>query len=547
MGPTRPGPWPGARWRDGLEPGAVVFAALVGLVAGVAALIVTNELKYLIVLLLAWLVALVFVLSGNVRLACLCSLLALAPLRLGKAFHFIPHMGGATAFWIDGIDVLLAALLWFQWRDRRDGRSGPMLFHAALWMWVGLIVLGLLSVLIPPYRMVALHEVVRMVKLLVLALVVFNEVRRPRQIQLAFVMLMAGVLLNSLLAIAQWALKRDFGLEFLGEANRAGSDAIGQVTLLSRDFVFRPGGLMGAGNLFAAYLAMLVPMAVAMFLAGVRPGLRLLSAVVVLTALPALVLTLSRSGWLAFAVGFVVVLVLGMWHPVSRRRFLFARAAAVGGVALLGLAMSPLIMERLTSSDPNAVKVRVEWLETAWKMIQDKPVLGIGLNKYVFTQTEYGPETTAEEMNARYGELWPVVHSTWAVTWAEQGTAGMLLFVLMHLILLREGWANLRIRDPLVHAVSVGLLAGLVAIMVDGAASFFIRMEQHSRVFWLLVPLLLACAQWRRQELAAATPAPAPAPAGAAPQSPQGWLPPVSRPLGRPSGSPQGPGSGWLR
>jgi putative inorganic carbon (HCO3(-)) transporter len=529
-----------SRWRAGLEPAQIVSGLLVGLLAGVAALVVTNELKYLIVLLLGWMVALVFVLSGNFRLACLCSLLALAPLRLGKAFHVIPHMGGAAGFWIDGIDLLLAVLLWFQWRDRRTGRFGSMLFHAAMWMWVGMIALGLLSVLIPPYRMVALHEVVRMVKLLVLAIVVFNEVRRPRQIQLAFVILMGGVLLNSLLAIAQWALKRDFGLEFLGEANRAGSDAIGQVTLLTRDFVYRPGGLMGAGNLFAAYLAMLVPMAVAVFLAGVRPWLRLLSAAVLITSLPALVLTLSRSGWLAFAVGFVVVLVLGMWHPISRRRFFVARAAAVGGVALLGLAMSPVILQRLTSSDPNAVKVRVEWLETAWKMIEDKPVLGIGLNKYVFTQTSYGPETTPEEMNARYGELWPVVHSTWAVTWAEQGTVGMLLFVLMHLILLREGWQNLRIRDPLVHAVAVGLLAGLVAIMVDGAASFFLRMEQHSRVFWVAVPLLLACAQWRRHEAAAAELA---AEAAPPPAAPGGWLPPRGRPLG---GSP-GPLHGWLR
>lgn len=522
-------------WR--LTPVQAGFAVVAGLLAAVLTLVVLTHFKLGVVLVVAAVVGLLFVISGNLRASCLCALVLLAPLRLGKGFHFIPHMGGASSFWIDGIDFLLAALLWFQWRDIQCGRRERWQFHGALWLWVGLIGLGLVAVMVPPFRMVALHEVVRMLKLLVLAWVLMNELQRTRQFQLAFVMLMLGVVMNSLLALLQWALKRDFGLEFLGEANRMGTDAINAGTLLTGVSVYRPGGLMGAGNLYAAYLAMLVPMAVAVFLTRVSWRLRALAAVAVLISLPPLVLTLSRAGWIAYATSFLVVLGLGLWHPVSRNVYMVARAAIVCGVATIGLAMSPIILDRIYKSDPNAVDVRLEWLETAQKMILDKPILGIGLNKYVFTQTQYGKETTVDEMNDRYGEFWPVVHSTWVLTWAEQGTVGFALFVGMHLVLLGVGMRNLRLREPFMHALSAGLLAGLCGIMVDGLASFFIRMDQHGRVFWLVVAMLLAVGLWRRRhEQPADAAAPAEAPAGAGGgllerPAGSGWLPPVANPL----------------
>lgn len=529
---TTPARWPLSSVAPRLESGPVIAALLVGLLAGVTAVVVATEVKYFAFMIVGWLVAMIFVFSGNFRLACLCSLVLLAPLRLGQPFHIIPHMGGAAAFWIDGIDALMAVLLWYQLRDRRLGRREPMRMPPALWLWVGMIGLGVISVALAPYRMTALQEVVRMLKLLLLCFVLLNELTRPRQFQIAFVTLMIGVIFNSLLAIAQWALSRDFGLSFLGEGTSEGFESIGTVTLITREFVFRPGGLMGAGNLFAAYLAMLVPMAVALFLSPVSRSLRFLSACAVAVALPALVLTLSRSGWLSFGAGFLCVLAFGLWHPASRRLYMPARAAIITLVVLVGMAMSPMIITRIYNSDPNAGEVRLEWLETARLMVVDNPVLGVGLNKYVFRQLDYSKQSTPEEMNARYGSYWPVVHSTWAVTWAEQGTVGFLLFLGMHLLLIRVGIANLRIRDPMMHAIGAGLLAGLLALMVDGGASFFVRMEQHARVFWLVVAMLLAVGYWRRQnEDTATAPAsvapnrPAPASPGLAADRTSGWLP----------------------
>jgi putative inorganic carbon (hco3(-)) transporter len=517
----------------GRSPWLWVGAVILGMLACVATLYATSQLKYLVILLVAWLVAAVFLLSGNLRLACLYTILFLAPLRIGQPYDIIPHMGGAAAFWIDGIDPILLTLLYLQLRDIRQGRRAEYRFPRALWFWSGMIALGVVSIVIAPYHVSAAQEAFRMAKLLLLALVLLNEITRRRQFVHAVVALLIGVYLNSILAAAQWALGHDFGLQFLGEGSREGFEAVGSVTLLTREFVFRPGGLMGAGNLYAAYLALLVPVAVALVLAPVGRGLRRFAGLAVVVSLPPLVFTLSRSGWIAFAVGFAAVLVLGMWHPVSRRVYMFARASIVALAVVVAVVMSPMIVQRIYESDPNALDVRLEWFEIARKMVVDKPVLGVGLNNYVFRQLGYGKESGPDEMNARYGNFWPVVHSTWAVTWAEQGTLGFMLFVAMHVAIIAVGVANLRIRDPMMHAIGAGLLAGILALMVDGVGSFFIRMDQQARVFWIVVGLLLAVGYWRiaNEESGARGEEPSPA-RGRAPRSPpSGWLPVPPNPL----------------
>jgi O-antigen ligase len=527
----------------------LIAAVSVGFVAAGATLVAASQLKYLLGLLITWLVTAIFLASGNLRLACLYTIILLAPLRLGKPFMVISHMGGAGAFWIDAIDPMMLALIFFQLRDVREHRREEYRISRSAIYWALMIVLGVGSILLAPFHMTAAEETVRMAKLLMLFLVIVNEVVRRRQFNHAAVALMIGVFANSSIAIAQYVTGLQFGLDFLGEGSREGLEAVGSVTLSSREFVYRPGGLMGAGNLFAAYLALLLPVAIGMALAPVGRLLKLFLVVTIILGQSALILTLSRTAWIAFGFSFVSVLVLGMWNPVSRRRYLAARVAIVATTVIVGVGFTPLIMQRIYGSDPNAFKVRLEWLRVARAMVFDKPVFGVGLNNYVFVQPPYGANKTPDEMTARYGALWPVVHSTWAVTWAEQGTVGFLLFVALHISIIRAGWRNLSIRDPVLHAMSAGLLSGFFAIMIDGLSSFFLRMDQHARVWWVVTALIVALGYWREANEASGRTRPAAAPVPEKPVDPLGsrreggWLPAPSRGFPR-LGGPQA-GATW--
>jgi len=205
--------------------------------------------------------------------------------------------------------------------------------------------------------------------------------------------------------------------------------------------------------------------------------------------------------------------------------------AIIAGIVAVAVAASPLIIKRLQGADPNSVKFRIQWMEAARAMIYDNPVFGAGLNSYVYAQVPYGNFKTPGEMTNFYGEIWPVVHNSWMIVWSEQGTIGFLLWIAFHFAVIAVGIRNLRIKDPLMHALSAGLVAGFIAIMIDGLASFYVRQEAPARTFWIATALILAIGHWRRtNEQAAAAPFEAPAMPeprnpGSRPASEGRWLP----------------------
>ena len=513
-------------------------------VAGALSLLIILVVAHLPVKLVAAALAavvsgIVFAFSSNHRKVCLMLVFAFAPLGLRVTFNAFPHMGGAGAIFVDLVDPFLAALLFYQWRDARREGGRPWRLPPAALFWLGMIILGIGTVLVGPLRTTALNEVVRMAKLLLLGLVLVNEVVRHRQFEQVTIAIALMMIFQSVLALAQYLLGHQLSLSVLGEATDSDIEALSAATLVTGAFVYRPDGLLGHPNLLAGYLAMNLPIAVALLLAPVARRLKWLMGAALLVGQPALVLTLSRTGWIEYAVAFILVLGLGALHPVSRLRYLHARAMVVGAAVLVVLALTPIIVQRLSDTDPTAVEYRLIWLRTAASMILDNPVFGVGLNGYVYLQLPYGQYKTPEAMTDFYGALWPAVHNSWVLTWAEQGTLGFLLWVAVHVAVLRVGFQNLRIRDPMMHALGVGLLTGFIAIMIDGLASFFVRTEAPGRLFWISAALILAVGYWRQAQATGEQPS----------AEPDLSLPmPMPMPMPMPDGSPGGDGGRgrWL-
>ena len=120
--------------------------------------------------------------SGNSRLACLYGLLLSAPLSLGKNFLVVPHMGGALSYRIDLVDFFVLGLLAFQLQDRFSGQTTTAWRVPRLcWPWIGLMLLGVVFLVMGPFRTLTGMEMVRMIKCLLLFLVLVNELRRVQQ------------------------------------------------------------------------------------------------------------------------------------------------------------------------------------------------------------------------------------------------------------------------------------------------------------------------------------------------------------------------------
>lgn len=462
------------------------------------------------------------ILSGNARLSCLYGLVLTAPLSLGKNFMVVPHMGGAFSYRIDLVDVFIIVLLGFQLHDLLVGHRGEdaLRLPRVCVPWIGLMLLGGLFIVLGPYRSVTAHELLRMFKCLLLFLVLVNEVLRIKQFGHVVVALMLAVLVQVVVGGLQYGRNHQLGLEALGEGDEMSVRTSSHGTLVTGEFVNRVGGLLGNSNVLAAFLSLMLPIGISLLFTQIDVRIRALCFVTVVSGTGVLLVTLSRTGWVGFGVAFVGVLALGTFNRRTRERYALRRALTVAVMVVILLAFSRAVFLRLFYSDSEAVRSRLQWVGVAWNMVKDKPVFGHGLNHYVFLQAPYTRYGNMAALQKKYGtKLLPVVHNNYLLVWAEQGTIGFLMFLALQFQVVRLGWRNLRVRHETLFALNVGCLCGLGAMMVDWLASFSLRIDVPTRMYWILVGILCAIDYWHRANARARAAGHGAPPSGAWPQA----------------------------
>jgi putative inorganic carbon (HCO3(-)) transporter len=496
---------------------AVVFA--------VALLFVASEggPKLMILALGAVLVGAGAWLSGNLRLASLWGLILAMPFdlsyRLGTVY---PKLGGETSFRIELSDLFCLALLAYLVHDLWTGRLRGLRIPKVAWVWMGIGLLGMVAVVTGPWRMTALHEVTRMVKVAVIFIVLCNELRTPGRIFQVALALAVAIIIQSAAGIAQYATGAGFGLEKLGEAEVVSADNV-----VKRHSVTRVGAFMLHPVIFATFLATLLPTAIGMVLIRCGQPRRLVFALSILLGVPALILTLSRAGWLTFAITSAVLAALVMFRLKLRRKAVIPLVIAGVVVAAVGLALVEPIMARVFQSNTESEKGRAEWAEDARRMMAYKPIFGFGMNSYAFAAPPYTRlgERGAREFyeKARFGktQFVPVVHNAYLQWRVEIGLVGLALHLAIFAMLLHVAWRNLRVHDEQLFVVNAACLAGLVGYLVDLWFGNSLRQGSTLREFWVLAALVYAIHYWRlRHEHRPSGPAPLPAaPVAVAPAS----------------------------
>ena len=441
---------------------------------------------------------------GNVRLFFLWGLILTAPLELNTSFVVIPHIGGAAAIAIDAVDVFILGLLLFLIRDFSQGYRTGVRIPKVLYWWIGLGFLGFVTMVIGPMRAVAGLEVFRMIKLALLFLVILNEVVRLKQFETVVAALMISVALQSIIALLQYSLNLNLGAQILGEVTEAAAEYTSRATYgnNAQGFTYRVGGLIGHPNLLAIFLAMLMPIGITTLFSGIKPKYKFLIAITVLMGIAALVLTLSRSGWIAFMLAFVTLMSVSFTHPKLKRKYVFARLFIIVSIVVMVAALSGPIYKRLTQSDSGAVSFRWEFMEIALEMAVDKPLLGHGLNSFVWHMPPYTIWQSLAGVQNNFDSIadWPVVHNIYLLVWSEQGTLGLILFLGFYFHLMRIALRGIRTyKEPFLATVNLGCFAGLIALGLDGLASFFIRNGNCGRVFFIVAALVVAIQWWHRE------------------------------------------------
>lgn len=271
------------------------------------------------------------------------------------------------------------------------------------------------------------------------------------------------LLLNCALGFLQpWSPKFNLWQQFVAP------DLDWSETLSENTDVTRISGMFVSSTSFGWALTTCAPVMLSMLLLrveGFRRWQRSLLIVSSIMSVIALVMTYARGGWIAFGVSLLILPALAyrVLPRPERGRFTFTLAGVCLAMALLCLPFVGRIYERLTEDDRGAAYVRVPLAEVAVEMIENNPVLGVGLNCYESEMRRY--DHTSESIT---DTLPSAVHNMYLYIAAETGVVGCIFFLALIASSLWQGWLALRKRDPFLSALSVGLMTGLAAFLLNG-------------------------------------------------------------------------------
>jgi putative inorganic carbon (hco3(-)) transporter len=259
--------------------------------------------------------------------------------------------------------------------------------------------------------------------------------------------------------------------------------------------------LISDPNYFAAYLVMMLCVGIALATLDKKPLRRWLHIAVIGLVLVNIILSVSRSGYLA-----TTVIVLG-WGVYFYKRFNARRAvgiialvvvvigAFIGIAASMGSGVVNVVsigdrLETAASGRDKSVNQRQNILVVGTRLVRHAPVFGVGFGNFekTFDRFREGELSTG---NAR------AAHNSWLKILAECGVFGAFFALLFYLGLLWRVFSTaLRARRPRESIVLFSIALALLSFVLMG-----ITLDQiFEPQFWVFAGMGLAFAQQVRDD-----------------------------------------------
>lgn len=428
------------------------------------------------------------------------SVIALAGLLLTLPFwrhRVLFHRPGEPLFF-EFRDVTLYTndLCWLAaigaWLLSRLLRRDPGRLHLGPWFLslplLGFFLLAATSIVFAVDPLYAAYQTGRLLLLFLLYLLLVNAPLRQGLIAWP---LAAGLLLQAAVALPQFLLGRSLGLKRLGEVTVQAAWPGASVVMVGEDRWLRAYGLTQHPNMLAGCLMVLLLVVCGYYLPQ-REWRRLLLLLALALGTVALLLTFSRAAWLGTLIGGVVLAGLLLW-AVRRAQWALDHASVVllavtlvviGTVFVLlnWRLLQPRLGLTTQGTEIRSLDARKMQVPAAWALIQERPVLGVGLGNYPIALYRL-----ARDKIAAYPVYQPVYSVPLLVT-AELGAAGGLFW----LWLLASPWLALYADRRRLRMMPwwAGLSGALAALAVVSFLDFYIWTSHQGRLaLWLVLGL----------------------------------------------------------
>jgi len=279
----------------------------------------------------------------------------------------------------------------------------------------------------------------------------------------------------------QFFFNQDLGLKLFGEMAMSPE-------LWTDELIIRVGGLTGHPNAFATYLVMTLPFCLVYWTRGHKALVRASSFALFFIGVFALLAAQSRGGWAGFGMGVAVAFILFIFNAKKLGiKIAPTLVAAVSILMIVGLMSYGIIHKRLILDDRGSASSRIPMMIDALKIIQDNPLLGIGINNYALAVPAYDVTGIHKEWQATS------VHNLFLLIAAESGVFALMAFVMFWLLILWHVRNLLRTKDilhlSLALAFTMSLVGFFIIHQVDPNYRFYPAIQ---RELWLLAGLVIA-------------------------------------------------------
>jgi O-antigen ligase len=244
----------------------------------------------------------------------------------------------------------------------------------------------------------------------------------------------------------------------------------------------------GNHNHLAGYMEMAISMTLGLFLTGYRGGMLFLMIYIVFIMFVALVLSLSRGGWVGMLVGLsFMVFALFISRYFKRKRLIISMIGGFLALAFIVLASTPVVerIQTITEMDETApISSRIMVWEGTARMILDYPLLGTGPGTFSTMFTQYQPPG----LSSRFF----MAHNDYLHFISEAGLIIIPLILWMGVGLFNNGFEKLKSPSRLVRGITLGAMTGVTAILVHSVSDFNLHIPANAILFTMLAAIIAA-------------------------------------------------------
>ena len=418
----------------------------------------------------------------NVKRFLLGTLIFSIPLNADYNFVFHPSPGGADSFGIGLSDILLFLLLAYTlMQAARIKKSGTLQSYPSIMIpSLALIIMSLISMLAAKDIMWSMFDILNMLRAVLFFFLVANNIQNKNDIVFILLMLFLGLVFQAGIVCLQAFRGTTLGLAGLGEWD--GMIDYNMVTTAA----VRPGGTIGHVNHLARYLGLLVPIALILSLTFKSKKIRIISMFVAGAGIVALVYTLTRSSWIGLIVSTLTMVWLAFINNHFSLRALTRLAFAGVAFVIILVVFSDFIWGRIITDDFGSANTRITTSKVALNIIQDHPVIGVGINNYGSVLEQYWNVQDPFTRRA-------AVHNNFLLYAAEMGIIGLAIYLWLLGAAFQRILRAIKSYSKSLSIIAIGIMGSFTGYLVSALSDkSFKENLTLLLVFWGLLALIEA-------------------------------------------------------